>query len=133
MAADEGTKIDIKELLQGIVKKVEALDKKVDAEVAARRNLSESATQTLTDYGKAIEGIQQALFAALSLHIDLVGPRRKDSDPEVAAEATRHANFAMKAQANAAPSLFEQLYGISAESGETLPGREAGVALVEPA
>lgn len=129
MAADEGAKVDIKKLLTDIVTKLEALEKKIDDEVQARRGLSESATETLTNYGKAIEGVQRGTFAMLSMHIDLVGPRRTHPDPEVAAEATDHAKLAMEAQAWVAPTLFEDLYGISSETGDTLPGREAGIAL----
>lgn len=140
MAADESGKVDVKDLLSKILTKIDALDKKIDtevealnkkidAEVEARRDLSEKATETLTDYSAAIEGLQQSQFAMLSMHIDIVGPRRKHPDPEVAEEATTHAKLAMEAQAVAAPTLFENLYGISAETGEELPGREAGVAL----
>lgn len=129
MAADEGGKLDLKKLLSDILTKLDNLEKKIDAEVEARRDLAESATETLTDYSKAIETVQQGLFAMLSMHIDIVGPRRKHPDPEVAQEAEDHANLAMTTQALAAPTLFENLYGISAETGEPLPGREAGVAL----
>lgn len=129
MSTDEGGKTDVKTVLTGILTKVKKLETNIGEEVEARRDLAESATETLTQYGKAIEGIQQGLFAMLSMHIDIVGPRRNHADPEVAAEATEHAKMAMSAQAWVAPTLFENLYGIDAETGETLPGREAGVAL----
>lgn len=129
MGADESQKIDVKQLLEGILTKLQSLEKKIDEEIEARRDLSESATETLTNYGAAIEGVQQGTFAMLSMHIDIVGPRRTHPDPEVAAEATTHASMAMEAQAWVAPTLFENLYGISAETGDPLPGREPGVAL----
>lgn len=136
MSTDEGTegqKVDLKKVLTGILKNVKELEQSVDKEREARRELEDSATDTLVQYGKAIDGIQRGLFAMLSMHIDIVGPRRNSEDPEVAAEAKEHANMAMSAQAWVAPTLFENLYGIDAETGETLPGREAGVALAEPA
>ncbi|WP_137811128.1 hypothetical protein [Gordonia sp. GAMMA] len=131
MAADEGGngKLDIKKLLSDILHKLESLEKKLDEEVEARRDLTESATETLINYSKSIEALQQGTFAMLSMHIDIVGPRRNHPDPAVAEEATNHAKLAMEAQAWVAPTLFENLYGISAETGETLPGREAGVKL----
>ncbi|OUS97433.1 hypothetical protein [Rhodococcus sp. NCIMB 12038] len=136
MTAEESGKPDVKQLLSEILKKVTAMESEIKSlkadlgkEVTARRDLADNATETLTDYGNAISSIQQGLFAMLSMHIDIVGPRRSHSDPEVAEEARNHAEMAMTAQADVAPTLFESLYGISAETGETLPGREAGVAL----
>ncbi|MEW1881941.1 hypothetical protein AB0O58_19860 [Rhodococcus sp. NPDC080181] len=129
MGSDETTRLDVKQLLADILKKLGSLEEKIDGEIEARRDLSESATETLTNYGAAIAGVQQGTFAMLSMHIDIVGPRRKHSDPEVAAEAETHAQMAMEAQAWVAPTLFENLYGVSAETGEPLPGRVPGVAL----
>lgn len=136
MTAEDSGKPDVKQLLAEILKKVTTMEAEIkriggdlDKEVTARRDLADSATETLTGYGDAIGKIQQGLFAMLSMHIDIVGPRRSHPDPEVAEEAMAHAQMAMNAQAEVAPTLFESLYGISAETGETLPGREAGVAL----
>ncbi|MET3959856.1 hypothetical protein ABIE52_006791 [Rhodococcus sp. OAS809] len=125
----EGQKVDIKTLLNGILKNAKELEQNLDKEREARRKLEDDATETLVQYGKAIDGIQRGLFAMLSMHIDIVGPRRNSEDPDVAAEAKEHANMAMSAQAWVAPTLFENLYGIDADTGETLPGREAGVAV----
>lgn len=136
MTADESGKPDAKQLLAEILKKVSTMEsdikelkEELGKETTARRDLADDATETLTGYGSAISSIQQGLFAMLSMHIDIVGPRRSHPDPEVAEEARNHAEMAMTAQAQVAPTLFESLYGISAETGETLPGREAGVAL----
>lgn len=136
MGAEDSGKPDAKQVLGEILKKVTGMEEEIRTlkdelvkERTARRDLEDRATETLTDYGRAIASLQQGLFAMLSMHIDIVGPRRSHPDPEVAQEAEDHAKLAMNAQAYVAPALFENLYGISAETGETLPGREAGVAL----
>lgn len=136
MAADESGKLDAKKLLSDILTKLNALDEKVTAlstelgnEVEARRDLADQATETLTDYGNAIATVQQGLFAMLSMHIDITAPRRTHPDPDVAQEAKNHTEMAMTAQAEVAPALFESLYGISAETGEELAGREVAGSL----
>lgn len=120
------------EVIKATLTKVTELNGRVGELEASRTLVSADLAevkQTLDQVSQQLEAVTASLFVALTLHLDLVAPQRENPDPKVREEANSHMSLAMQGQARIMPEYYEEVYGISASTGEVLPGRTAGVPL----
>lgn len=131
-----GGKMGPQQAVERLLGKIKELTEQLGSETRSRKAgerefssaLSEL-TRQVEDLGRQVNRLTEVQFIHLALHMDLVRPMCDSTDPEVAAEAREQMNMALAQQAHIAPDLYESQYGISATTGEVLPGRQAGVPL----
>jgi len=101
----------------------DALNEQAKADKLSQLELAEM----ISELNDQVEKVTKALFVMLSMHLDLVAPKRDHANPEVAEEANEHTQLSLQGQARIMPEAYEHYYGVSAETGEVLPGRTPGV------
>lgn len=134
--ASTGGKSSAQQAVEKLIERIGKVAEQVSGEAKIRKAGEQEMSKRITELEKSnqalteqLEKTTQSLFITLALHLDLVAPMRGSDDSEVAEEARAQMNMAVAQQAHIAPELYERQYGVSATTGEPLPGRTVGVPL----